>query len=282
MIPYIQVHPLHIGPITLQPFGILVGAGIILGVTLITRRAKTLGLDPDVIQSLMWWMLIGGFVVGHVFDALAYHPDEVARRPWALLNIWEGLSSFGGFLGAVVGAFAWKRQQAKKGKPIASLLPYGDAIQSVFPIAWVFGRAGCAVVHDHPGALAPRDALLAVAYGPGTAEGYGLFDLQHGVVPRYDLGLLEMFFAIVLSIAFVATWNRRLVVGSYLVAGCLAYAPVRFALDFLRATDLEGADPRYGYLTPAQWMCIGLFVVGLVLWRHIRMQGGAKKQLAAA
>lgn len=282
MIPYIQVHPLHLGPITLQPFGILVGAGIVLGVALATRRAKTLGLDVEVLQSFMWWMLVGGFVGGHVFDALAYHPAEVAARPWALLNIWEGLSSFGGFLGALLGVLGWKWQQARKGKPVASILPYCDAVQSVFPIGWIFGRAGCAVVHDHPGALAPRDALLAVAYGPGTGEGYGLFDLQHGVVPRYDLGLLEMFFAIVLSIAFVATWNRRLAVGSYIVAACLSYAPVRFALDFLRATDLEGADPRYGHLTPAQWMCLVMFVFGLVLWRRIRMQGDAKKQRARA
>ena len=270
MIPYIQVHPIHLGPLTLQPFGILVGAGIILGVTLATRRAKKLGLDPEIVQSLMWWMLIGGFVGGHVFDALLYHPAEVAARPWVLFNIWEGLSSFGGFAGALLGVLAWKRYQTKKGKPVVSILPYCDAVQSIFPLAWVFGRAGCAVVHDHPGALAPASSWLAVAYGPGTGEGYGLFDLQHGIVPRYDLGLLEMFFAMILSVAFVAVWNRRMPVGSYLVAASLSYAPVRFALDFLRATDLEGADPRYGHLTPAQWACLGMFAFGLLLWRHIR------------
>ena len=270
MIPYIQVHPIHLGPLTLQPFGILVGAGIILGVTLATRRAKKLGLDPEIVQSLMWWMLVGGFVGGHVFDALLYHPAEVAARPWVLFNIWEGLSSFGGFAGALLGVLAWKRYQTKKGKPVVSILPYCDAVQSIFPLAWVFGRAGCAVVHDHPGALAPAGSWLAVAYGPGTGEGYGLFDLQHGIVPRYDLGLLEMFFAMILSVAFVAVWNRRMPVGSYLVAASLSYAPVRFALDFLRATDLEGADPRYGHLTPAQWACLGMFAFGLLLWRHIR------------
>lgn len=275
MIPYIQVHALHLGPITLQPFGVLVGGGIILGVLLAVWRAKKLGLDVEALQSFMWWMLVGGFLGGHVFDALLYHPGEVIKRPWALLMIWEGLSSFGGFAGALLGVLAWRRYELRKRGVAPTLLPYCDVVQSVFPIGWTFGRMGCAVVHDHPGARASASSLLAVAYGPGTGVGYGLFELQYGTAPRYDLGLLEMMFAVVLSIAFALTWSRRMAVGSYLVAAALSYAPVRFALDFLRAENADGGDPRYGGLTPAQWACIALFLFGLALWRRIRAQNSA-------
>jgi len=57
---------------------------------------------------------------------------------------------------------------------------------------------------------------------------------------------------------------------------CLSYAPVRFALDFLRersagAGDVHGAiDPRYGYLTPAQWECFLLLALGIVLLRRLQ------------
>jgi phosphatidylglycerol:prolipoprotein diacylglycerol transferase len=47
---------------------------------------------------------------------------------------------------------------------------------------------------------------------------------------------------------------------------CVAYAPVRFLLDFLREQEGEGVlggDPRYGGLTPAQWGCFGLVALGL-------------------
>jgi phosphatidylglycerol:prolipoprotein diacylglycerol transferase len=47
---------------------------------------------------------------------------------------------------------------------------------------------------------------------------------------------------------------------------CTAYAPVRFALDFLRERDgsgLLGADPRYAGLTPAQWASFGLLATGI-------------------
>ena len=56
--------------------------------------------------------------------------------------------------------------------------------------------------------------------------------------------------------------------GWYVVATCILYAPVRFALDFLRIENATGGDPRYGGLTPAQWACGGLLLFGLGLaWR---------------
>jgi phosphatidylglycerol---prolipoprotein diacylglyceryl transferase len=296
LIPYIQVHDLHLGPLTLHPFGVLVGGGIILGVVLSARRGKKLGLDVDALYSFIWWMLVGGFVGGHVFDALLYHPGEVIKRPWALLMLWEGLSSFGGFAGALIGVLLWKRYEKVPERPgdifafarmrrrtvSPSILPYCDVVQSVFPIAWVFGRMGCAVVHDHPGARAPADSLLAVAYGPGVGYGYGLFDLQYGTAPRYDLGLLEMFFAIALSLLFMVLWTRRLPVGTYLALAAVTYAPVRFALDFLRAENADGGDPRYGGLTPAQWACIAFFAFGIALGRKIRAQHQAAATAAPA
>ena len=45
------------------------------------------------------------------------------------------------------------------------ILPFADLILSVFPVAWVFGRSGCSVVHDHPGMKAEPGSLLAVAFG---------------------------------------------------------------------------------------------------------------------
>ena len=53
--------------------------------------------------------------------------------------------------------------------------------------------------------------------------------------------------------------------GFYLGAMCMAYAPSRFALDFLRVPEgeLNGADLRYAGLTPAQWGCVALLGVGV-------------------
>ena len=43
------------------------------------------------------------------------------------------------------------------------------------------------------------------------------------------------------------------------------YAPVRFGLDFLRATDLARPDERYAGMTPAQWACLGTVALAVKL-----------------
>ncbi|RYZ63834.1 MAG: hypothetical protein EOP08_10175 [Proteobacteria bacterium] len=135
------------------------------------------------------------------------------------------------------------------------------------------------MVHDHPGATAPANFPLAVGYplhNPPTPDTKIWFiELSHGPILRYDLGLLELSFTIVLSAFVVLTWKRKLPTGSYLAVASLAYAPVRFVMDFFRIKEGSSADPRYGALTPAQYACIGLF--GLGLWMVKLSMDNAKK-----
>jgi phosphatidylglycerol:prolipoprotein diacylglycerol transferase len=279
MIPYIHVPDLHIGPLPLHPFGILVATGVLVGSSLATRRARALGFDLVKLNSFVTWMLVSGFVLSHVLDDLFYHWDEVVKRPWALAMPWEGLSSFGGFVGALVGIVLWKyliieeRRVRLRERP-HPILPFADLILSVFPIGWMFGRAGCSTVHDHPGARTTADTLLAVAYplrmGEGTVTKLGFIEFIHGHDPRFDLGLLELMFTVIVAACFALTWRRRLAVGTYVVASSLAYAPVRFAMDFLRVPQSEGGDTRYSSLTPAQWSCMALFAYGLFMVGYMR------------
>ena len=159
------------------------------------------------------------------------------------------------------------------------ILPFADIILSVFPVAWVFGRSGCSVVHDHPGMAAAPGTLLAVAFGrPDSPDkikklvGFGgdYLELRWGNALQFDLGLLEMMFTVILASLLALTWHKKLTTGSYVAMTALCYAPVRFAMDYLRVKDVEQADPRFGGLTPAQWSCVALFVFGLVMVGHVR------------
>ena len=130
---------------------------------------------------------------------------------------------------------AWRLYRKK------SILEYVDIAGSAFPLAWVFGRMGCSIVHDHPGALS--NAWFAVKYPPSQlAEGF------HG---RYDLGLYEMILTIPLAVACHVLWKRqpKRANGFYVGLTLTLYAPVRFVLDFLRvqpdASVRLSADPRY-------------------------------------
>jgi phosphatidylglycerol:prolipoprotein diacylglycerol transferase len=295
MIPYIHVPDLKVGPLTLHPFGLLVATGVILGTYLATRRARQRGLDLEKLNSFITWMLVAGFLGGHMLDQIFYHPHELVKRPWSLFLLYEGLSSFGGFVGAFIGIVLWKYFEAvpigrvpfigvaipkfRRREHVLPILPFADVILSVVPVAWVFGRSGCSVVHDHPGMRAEPGTLLAVAF-PDRNTIIGLqkvqsIELVHGNFPQFDLGLLELMFTVILASMLALTWRKKLPTGTYVAVTALAYAPVRFAMDFLRVRDVDQADPRYGAFTPAQWMCIALFVFGLVMVKRVRDLGAS-------
>lgn len=259
-----RIDPAH--PPSIKPFGTLVALGVYIGSIIATRHAKERGLDLRKMGEYIFWVVGLGFVGGHMLDAVFYHPARVARDPLYLFMLWDGLSSFGGFVGAVIGAAAWRYYRRER------ILGYSECINSAFPLAWVFGRAGCSVVHDHPGQLS--DAWFAVRYPLGD-----------GVIGRYDLGLYECLLTIPLAVTFLILWRRKPFrpLGFYTGVMCVAYAPVRFALDFLRVEEgkesLPG-DPRYGGLTPAQWACFGLLGAGFYYLSIARKGALSTQELA--
>ena len=96
ILPFVQL-PYSFGPI--HPFGVLVGIGVALGFKLAMRRARELGLDLERFEKHVFWTVAIGFVASHVLDTVFYHTEVLLTRPWELLLIYQGLSSFGGFFG---------------------------------------------------------------------------------------------------------------------------------------------------------------------------------------
>jgi phosphatidylglycerol:prolipoprotein diacylglycerol transferase len=269
LIPYVQIPdltlvPAHLlggfptGRIALKPFGTLVALGLFTGSSAALKAARRRGVSDKALVSFLTWIVVSSFFFGHVLDSLAYYPREVMKDPWSLLRLWEGLSSFGGFTGAVIGGFAWRLWHK------TPILAYTDLVMSCFPLSWTFGRLGCSIAHDHPGIHS--DAWYAVQY-PGGG--------------RIDLGLLELAITIPLMLVFFY-WQGRgpRPWGFYAGALCTYYAPLRFLLDFLRERVgvpiggyTAGGDPRYLSLTPAQWACIPLLLVGIILLVRAPKQG---------
>lgn len=254
MIPFVQVPDLVLVParflggrwpeksVAVHPFGALVACAIWLGIGLVWAQAKRRKLPVGAMQSYLIWILAGGFIGGHVFDLCFYSPEVLRSDPVALLRIWDGQSSFGGFLGAGVGSMAWGWRWR------LSPIRFAEVVSSSFPAAWVVGRLGCYVAHDHPGRLSA--SVWAVAYPGGS---------------RFDMGLMEALATLPLAIAFLHFRRKEREPGTFLGAMCAYYGPLRFALDFARAQDLASSDARYLRLTPAQWGCLGLFGLGLFL-----------------
>ena len=261
MIPFIHLPTYHLGPLPLDPWGLLVTTGFVLGLEIARAQGIKKGLEVrDVVDGVVFTVLMG-FVFGHLVHVLAYHPEKYERDGIAsLYRIWEGFSSYGGFLGALIGNVLFYR--VLRPRP---WLAHADVVMYAFPFAWIFGRAGCAIVHDHIGR--PTAFPLAVNFDP-MLEGLGM---------RHDLGLYECLYSIVISAVFFTFRNRAWPAGSFLVLWTVLYAPVRFSLDFLRRTDeipgFPTADVRWAGLTPGQWGSVTMLLLGVALFAHLRRKG---------
>jgi phosphatidylglycerol---prolipoprotein diacylglyceryl transferase len=261
-IPWFKLEGIHIPglpeSVAIQPFGLLVAIGVIWGSRIAEGRAARLGLKHELIADFIMHVVIIGFVLGHVFDRVFYEPEVILREPWDLLMPWRSLSSFGGFFGAVVGAFIWKAR-----RKIDITIPL-DQVAYGMPVGWFFGRMGCFVVHDHPGKI--TDFFLAVN------------DYQYGTLPigpRHDLGFYEMLWSAAMIGLFWLLDKKPRPHGFYIGVIAVLYAPFRFGLDFLRM-----ADKTYFGLTPGHYSAILALVLGLLVLQ--RAFGRPITQLPAA
>lgn len=268
MIPYVVAPEWHItapvvGQLTIGVFGVLVATGVLLGMQMCLRFAKAKDLDEWLVRDEMFWILVFGFIISHWISVLFYFPHRVYENPWVLVMLWNGLSSVGGFLGAFVGLHWFLRRNNQPALVFADMNMYG------LLIGFIFGRAGCSLVHDHPGKQVDAGTFMAVGPFPCRCpEGRALPSCctEAQEIFRYDLGLTEFLLLIPLAIFiyFFFDWKNA---KAGLMTGIIAmyYAPMRFVLDFMRAYDVSSPDLRYFGLTTAQWVTLAIFGSGLWL-----------------
>lgn len=258
MIPSFELPALRL-PLGLKidVFGVLSTVGVVVGALIAERAARSYWPGTaGPLRGVVPWLVVPGLVGAHAMHVFAYHPELLTTGGiQVVFRIWDGLSSTGGVLGALVGLFVYFR---RIGKPVS---PYLDALALGTAPGWAIARVGCFLVHDHPGVK--TDFPLAVAF-PGGA--------------RHDLGLYDAFVLLAISGVLFALARRRPAEGRLMGWLAVLYSPCRFALDFLRASDLSFVDRRYAGLTPAQYVVVGFFVVGVwLLVRPAQLLGPAPR-----
>jgi phosphatidylglycerol:prolipoprotein diacylglycerol transferase len=193
-----------------------------------------------------------------------YEQDRLAAEgPILLLKMWDGISSYGGFVGGILGWCFWVWWKRATPGLLAD-----TAMIGLLP-AFSIGRIGCTVVHDHIGRA--TSSSLGVDYPRTELIARGVYDELGGtgqVIRAHNLAMYELAYLIpvnifVLWLAFQK--KRRLPAGLIAAVTGLLYAPVRFFLEYWR---LNTSDPRYAGFTFAQWMSLLALAAGgyFVFW----------------
>jgi phosphatidylglycerol:prolipoprotein diacylglycerol transferase len=246
--PYRVVDMIAVGPLHLRTWGLLVGAGLMVGALVGERVARRRGIESQKFWNLIFFVVLGGLLGSRLFWAL--QPAEIGRtlsEPWRLIAVWQdGLTFIGGIIGASIAGITYIK--------VAHLPLRGtaDAVAVGFGPGLAIGRIGCFLTGLHPG----RPTTL-----PWGIEYLGA--VRHPI-PIYESLLGLALFGMALFLL-----SRRTRPGTIAVAVAIGYLVPRSLLDLLRAPDVAGADPRLlASFTLTQGLALALvpLLVGLLVW----------------
>ncbi len=257
--PYFSFDKIQIGPITLYTWGIFLASAFLVAFFLILRKVKKQKIDPDIVYNSFSWIILGAIIggrLGYVFQ----FPKDYFSQPLEILKIWEGgLTFHGGLFGALIAVIIY----AKFAKVSQRLFfQVADLIALVFPISIAICRIGCSLINDHQGA---ETSLPWVIIWPDGV-------VRHPVAEYLIISALILFFVL----RFLKPKLKE--PGQLFFAFLLLYSISRFFLDFTRSTDILLSDPRYFYLSTAQWLSLAI-ILGIIIKKLIFLKRSKKIKL---
>ncbi len=224
----LQVDPfIELGPLTLAWHGVMIAAGLALGLWFARRHARRVGLNPDELSSATLWLVIAGLIGARVLWLV--ESGELSSP-----GEWLGTRGFSFYGAILVGVPALALYLRRRGLGI----DYLDAMAVGFPLGMAVGRIGDVINGEHFGPAS--DLPWAFRYTHPDAE-----------VPGSDLAYHSGgFYEVVLSLILLAfvLWLRRRAhaPGVLLVAVVGAYSLGRFAMFFWRSDSATVVDGLNG------------------------------------
>jgi phosphatidylglycerol---prolipoprotein diacylglyceryl transferase len=241
---------IHLGPVTLQTFGIMFALGFVAAGALIARRLKELGKPVDWAYEVAFAALVGG-LVGARIDFVIENFDSVSGDLLGNIFSGSGLVWYGGAIGGAIGVLIWARLRHMLDLRLL------DMCAPALAIGYAIGRIGCQLSGDGDYGI-PWDGPWAMAYPDGTVP---------TDVPVHPTPIYETF---AMGLVTYGLWRLRfsfqpgLLFALYLVLA----GTERFLIEFIRRND----DVAVG-LTQAQLLSVAMIVAGGV-WLLVKSRRG--------
>jgi phosphatidylglycerol:prolipoprotein diacylglycerol transferase len=238
---------LHLGPLTIQTFGICFAVGFLVAAGVIARRFRELGESSDWSWELTFSVMVGG-LVGSRLDYLIENWDKVKGDLLGNLFSGSGLIWYGGVIGGALGAVIWAWRRGWLGWKLA------DVACIPLALGYAIGRCGCQLSGD--GDYGIHSTLpWAMAYPKGT------------VATTVEVHPTPVYETLAMGIVALVLWNfRDRLTGGRLFALYLVLAGVeRLLVEFIRRNHAVLAG-----LTFAQLVSIVMIALGLVLAARVR------------
>ena len=248
---------LHLGPLPLHLYGLILAIAVIVAARVAERRWVRRGHAAKDFSDLVVWIVIGGVVGARLYHVVSDY--QLFRGQWLdAFKIWQGgLSIWGAVLGGAVVVVVLARRRH---------LDLGDLVDSIAPalvLAQAIGRWGNWAnqeLYGRPSGL-PWAVEIDVAHRPAAYANVATFQ------PTF---LYESLWCLAVFAVLIAVERRvRLMKGQLLALYLMLYTAGRFVFENMRVDPAH----RIGPLRLNAWVCIVTFVAASVWFLWLRRHG---------
>jgi phosphatidylglycerol:prolipoprotein diacylglycerol transferase len=230
---------IHIGPLTLQTFGICFALAFLAAGWLIAKRLKELGKPVDWAYEIGFAGALGG-LIGARLDFIIENYSDVKNDLLGNLFSGSGLIWYGGAIGGAIGVILWAWW---RGYLTTTLL---DVTAPALALGYAVGRIGCQLSGDGDYGK-PWNGPWAMSYPHGTVP----TTQKVHPTPVYETLTMAL-------VAYVLWRLRNRFTGGRLFALYLVLAGTeRFLVEFIR----RNSDVAFG-LTQAQLISVVMVLAG--------------------
>jgi phosphatidylglycerol---prolipoprotein diacylglyceryl transferase len=250
---------IHLGPLTLQTFGLMFALAFLAAGALIAKRLKEIGKPADWAYEMAFAALLGGIVGSRVYFVIQNY-DSVKDDLLGNLFSGSGLVWYGGAIGGALAVLIWARYRDFLGFTLL------DLAAPALALGYAIGRCGCQLSGDGDYGK-PWDGPWAMSYPDGTVP----TDRTVHPTPIYE--------TLAMGLGAWILWQLRdRFRAGVLFATYLVYAGAeRFLVEFIR----RNTDVALG-LTSAQLESLAMMVVGAIWIYVVRQRHGTIARVNAS
>jgi phosphatidylglycerol---prolipoprotein diacylglyceryl transferase len=248
---------LHIGPLTLQTFGLMFALAFLAAGALIAKRLKELGKPVDWAYEMGFAALLGG-IVGSRAYFLVQNWDSVKHDLLGNLLSGSGLVWYGGAIGGALAALLWAWYRDFLGLALL------DLAAPALALGYAIGRCGCQLSGDGDYGK-PWDGPWAMSYPNGTVP----TDRAVHPTPIYE--------TLAMGLGAWLLWQLRdrFRLGVLFAIYLLYAGAERFLVEFVRRNH----EVALG-LTAAQLESLGMMLAGALWIAVVRRRHGSLSRVA--
>ncbi|HEX8958648.1 MAG TPA: prolipoprotein diacylglyceryl transferase family protein, partial [Solirubrobacterales bacterium] len=151
---------IHLGPLTLQSFGLMFALAFLAAGALVAKRLKEIGKPADWAYEIGFAALVGGIVGSRVYFIVQNY-DSVKHDLWGHVFSGSGLVWYGGVIGGALGVLLWARWRRFLGLALL------DLAAPALALGYAIGRIACQLSGDGDYGK-PWNGPWAMAYPHGT------------------------------------------------------------------------------------------------------------------